>query len=192
MPMEATLPRGWSPAKLAAILLAGAAVSVALGVYGSQHQPTGQGILGNGLFFSGTINMKAWFATAVAVFAILQVISALWMYGRVPVAGPAPGWIPITHRMTGTAAFVISIPVAYQCLWGLGFHVENVSTRIAFHSVLGCFFYGAFASKMLFLRSKSLPGVALPILGGTVFASLIGIWLTSSLWFFQNIGFPQF
>jgi hypothetical protein len=190
--VEAALPKGWSPAKLAGIVLAGAAVSVALGVYGSQHQPTGEGILGNGLFFSATINMKAWFATAVIALALVQLLSALWMYGRLPGRYDAPRWVPITHRLSGTAAFVISVPVAYQCLWGLGFHVESVSTRVAIHSLVGCFFYGAFAAKMLSLQVKGLPGFVLPILGGAVFASVVAIWLTSSLWFFDNVGFPEF
>jgi Family of unknown function (DUF6529) len=45
---------------------------------------------------------------------------------------------------------------------------------------------------MLFLRVEPLPGLVLPIVGGLTFASVIAIWLTSSLWFFDNFGFPQF
>jgi uncharacterized protein DUF6529 len=37
-----------------------------------------------------------------------------------------------------------------------------------------------------------LPGIALPIVGGAVFSSLVAIWLTSALWFFDNFGFPEF
>ena len=32
------------------------------------------------------------------------------------------------------------------------------------------------------------PGWVLPLAGGTLFAILLGLWLTSSLWFFQNVG----
>jgi hypothetical protein len=28
----------------------------------------------------------------------------------------------------------------------------------------------------------------LPLAGGTLFAILLGLWLTSSLWFFRNVG----
>ena len=51
--------------------LIGAAISVALGVYGREHDPAGQALFTLG--FSGTINMKAWLATIVLVLAVVQV-----------------------------------------------------------------------------------------------------------------------
>jgi hypothetical protein len=68
----------------------------------------------------------------------------------------------------------------------LGF--QTFSTRVFVHSVLGCAFFGAFTVKMLGLRRDGLPSWALPVLGGTVFALLVGLWWTSSLWFFTTIG----
>ncbi len=56
--------------------------------------------------------------------------------------------------------------------------------------MVGCVFYGAYAAKMLALRVRGLPSWALPILGGTVLASLVLIWLTSALWFFTRAGVP--
>ena len=56
------------------------------------------------------------------------------------------------------------------------------------HSLFGCVFFGAFAVKMLSLPKRGLPGWALPLLGGLVFAMLTGLWLTSSLWFFTTTG----
>jgi hypothetical protein len=53
---------------------------------------------------------------------------------------------------------------------------------------LGCLFFGAFTVKMLGLRRDGLPNWALPVLGGTVFALLVGLWWTSALWFFTTIG----
>jgi len=32
----------------------------------------------------------------------------------------------------------------------------------------------------------------LPMIGGTVFTTLVALWLTSSLWFFSTVGFPGF
>ena len=46
-------------------VLAGAAVAVALGVYGREHDAAGQALFTLG--FSGTINMKAWLATIAFV-----------------------------------------------------------------------------------------------------------------------------
>ena len=190
--MEATPERHPAPLALIGIALAGAAVSVALGVYGSDHTPTGRGILDDGLFFSGTLNMKAWLATIAVTFALFQVFSAFWMYGRLPGIHGSPSWVPTAHRISGLIAFLISLPVAYQCLWALGFHFKDAPTRVAAHSLLGCAFYGAFTTKMLLLRVRILPGAVIPIVGALTFSILIAIWLTSSLWFFQNVGFPEF
>ena len=169
-------------------ILAGAAVAVALGVYGRDHDPAGQALFTLG--FSGTINMKAWLATGVIVLAIAQVLLALWMYGKL--GRQAPPWVGPTHRLVGTLALVLSLPVAYHCLWSLGFETDRDSTRRFVHSLLGCAFYGAFTTKVLCVRSAKLPGWALPVVGAFVFATLVGLWLTSALWFFTNVGFPSF
>ena len=56
-----SLPPRVRPAKLLIPALVGAAVAVGLGVYGNEHDPTGESIFS--LVFTKTINMKAWFAT---------------------------------------------------------------------------------------------------------------------------------
>src|SRR5439155_18747788 len=83
---------------LVGIALLGAAISVALGVYGAKHSPTGQVLFT--LAFSGTLNMKAWLATFVIVLAIAQVLLALWMYGKLG-ARSAPAWTGSVHRIVG-------------------------------------------------------------------------------------------
>jgi hypothetical protein len=184
-----TAPRAVSaPVKLLAILLAGGAVSIALGVYGNEQTPTFSRPFA--LIFSDTINLKAWFATAAAFLAVVQVLLALRIYGRVRWPREAPPWLGDAHRLTGTIAFLITLPVAFLCLWSLGFQDHN--TRVLVHSLLGCFFYGAFVVKVLAVRIRGLPDWLLPVAGGTVFVTLIVIWFTSSLWFFSNVGFPEF
>jgi hypothetical protein len=111
------------------------------------------------------------------------------MYGRLPVGRDAAHtWMPAVHRWSGTFAFLLTLPVAYHCLWALGF--RHTGTRQLVHGVLGCAFYGAFTTKMLALRNRHLPAWAIPAIGGTLVALLTGLWLTSSLWFFTNVGFP--
>jgi hypothetical protein len=68
---------------------AGAAVAVALGVYGRHHNPAGEALFKLG--FSGTINMKAWLATIVLALVIVQVLLALWMYGKLGRSGAGVG-----------------------------------------------------------------------------------------------------
>src|SRR5262245_37804389 len=164
---------------------AGGAVAVALGVYGRAHEPTGRAITQLG--FPNLPMMKAWLASAAFALALGQLVSALWMYGRLPF-GRAPKWLPLVHRWSGTTAFVLTLPVAYHCLWSLGF--QDTSARVLAHSMLGCAFYGAFATKLLALRTDRLPGWALPVVGGSLVAALTGIWFTSALWFFTHVGFP--
>jgi hypothetical protein len=41
------------------------------------------------------------------------------------------------------------------------------------------------------VRSKGLPGAALPIAGGLTFALLVAVWFTSAFWFIGNQGWPS-
>lgn len=169
-----------------AIAAAGGLVSVALGTYGRVHTPTGRGIYAFG--FPAVLPMKAWFTTGAMVLVIVQLVTAFRMYGRLRVPRVMPTWLPALHRWSGTVAFLLTLPVAYHCLWALGF--QTFTTRQLVHSLLGCAFYGAFTTKMLALRSDRLHGWTLPALGGLLVVLLTGLWLTSSLWFFTNVGFP--
>ncbi|MCF3135463.1 DUF6529 family protein [Streptomyces olivochromogenes] len=160
--------------------LVAAAVSVALGVYGKVHQPTG--IAFNLAGFSSAAAVKSWLATTALFFALVQVVSALMMYGKLP----GPSWASALHRWSGRVAFLVAVPVAVHCLYAFGY--QTYETRVLWHSILGCFFFGAFSAKMLLLRSERLPGWLLPFVGGLVFAALVVIWLTSAFWFFRTFG----
>ncbi|BAN04039.1 DUF6529 family protein [Ilumatobacter coccineus] len=165
----------------------GAAVSISLGVYGNTHAPTGDRIVSFG--FPAVLPMKAWLTTGAMALVVAQVASAMWMWGRLPgVSRPAPAWAVHGHRWFGTAAFLLTLPVAYHCLWSLGF--QDRTTRVLLHSLLGCAFYGAFTTKMLLLRSDRVPARSLPLAGGLLATVLVAIWWTSSFWFFTTIGFP--
>jgi Family of unknown function (DUF6529) len=174
--------------RLALALLIGAIVALSLGVYGAVHDPTGRSLVT--LFFTATINLKVWLATLAALLAVVQVLSAAKFYGRLG-AGHGPRWLGRAHRASGTLAFLLTIPVAYHCLWALGFD-GAADARGLIHGLLGCIFFGALAAKVLLVRSRGLPGWGLPLAGGVVFTSLIGVWLTSSFWFFTTFGFPAF
>ena len=165
-------------------LLVGAAVTMALGVYGRVHDPTGRTLYT--LFFTDTIRLKAWLGTGCLVLASGQIFSALWLYGRLGRSGrPAPVWLGDVHRLTGTLTFALSLPVAYHCLWALGY--QTSTARVAIHSLLGCALYGAFAAKVLAVRRPHQPVWALPVLGALTFTLLVLVWWTSALWFFRNV-----
>lgn len=162
-------------------LAVGSAVAIALGVYGRLHEPTGLAVSIAG--FSGAQSVKAWLTTVVFLLALVQLATALAMWGRLPVAAP---WAPSLHRWSGRVAVLLAVPVMVHCLYALGY--QSATPRVLVHSFLGCFFFGAFTAKMLLLTRRGVPGWALPVIGGLVFAGLAGLWLTSSLWFFTTIG----
>lgn len=172
--------------RLLIIGLVGAAVALTLGIYANAHSPSSDLTLTLG--FTNTITMKVWLTTIVLCFAVIQLLSALWMYGRLPLGAP-PSWLGSVHRISGRLAFLLSLPVAYHCLYQLGF--QHSSTRVLLHSILGCLFYGAFAAKVLIIRSRNLPGRALPLAGGLVFVLLVYIWLLTVLWYVDQSGFPS-
>ena len=170
-------------AKLVVPSLIGGLVALTLGVYGRLHNPTGYAI--NIAGFSSPGAVKSWLATGAFVFALVQVGSALVMYGKVPRVA-APPWIGGLHRWSGRAAFLLAVPVAVHCLYALGF--QHYSTRVLVHSLLGCAFFGAFTIKMLVLPKSDLPNWTLPALGALVFTALTGVWFTSAYWFFSTFG----
>ncbi|MGW6910878.1 DUF6529 family protein [Streptomyces sp. NPDC054940] len=169
-----------SPARYLVPALVAGAVAVGLGAYGKVHDPSGTAF--NLAGFSSTGAVKSWLATAAIFFALVQLVSAFMVYGNLP----GPAWSSGLHRWSGRVAFLVSVPVAVHCLYAMGY--QTYETRVFMHSVLGCFFFGAFSAKMLLLRSERLPGWLLPIVGGVVFTALTIIWLTSALWFFRTFG----
>ena len=170
-------------------LAVGAAVAIAIGTYGRVHDPAGRNTIT--LFFKDTLTFKAWTTTVAFALVIFQVVSAARIYGRLKFPKSMPAWYGDAHRLSGTLAFALTLPVVFHCLWSLGFATNWDNPRTVIHSVAGCFFFGLFTAKVLSVRSHKLPGWMLPVIGSLTFAALAILWATSSLWFFTNKGFPQ-
>jgi len=166
-------------------IAAGAVVSVVLGVYGAQHTPSGEAITNFG--FSSMMSMKVWLATAAGVLAVGQVFGALWLYGKLGIT--APSWLGMGHRLSGFAAIAVSLPVAYHCLWSLGF--QDYDTRVLIHSLAGCALYGVFVFKVFGVHSKAAPGWMLPVAGSLLFTAFLVVVLTSAGWYFNEFGLPE-
>jgi hypothetical protein len=116
------------------------------------------------------------------VLACFQVFTAAWIYRRLPWRKPA--WVNPVHRWSGRLAFACTLPIAYHCIFKLGF--REPSTRVVAHGLLGCGVYGAFASKVTIVRLHRFPRLVLPVAGGLLFALLIGVWYTSAFWLYRN------
>ena len=164
---------------LAAPLLAFALFSLTAGVL-AHHQVRSKGYFR--LFFSDPIHLKAGFATAAVVLACFQLFSAAWIFRKLP--WPKPPWMNLAHRWSGRLAFVFTLPVAYHCIFKLGF--RSPDTRVFAHSLLGCGVYGAYASKVTIIRLHRFPRPVLPLAGGVLFAVLVGVWYTSALWLYRQ------
>ncbi|HEY7282764.1 MAG TPA: DUF6529 family protein [Actinomycetota bacterium] len=184
-PAPAVTRSASSNARILIALAIGAVVFLSLGIYGKVHDPTGQSLIT--LFFTETITLKVWLATAAFVLAIGQLLGGLRMYGKLG-RKRGPKWIRTGHRIAGTGAFLLTIPVAYHCLWALGFHLDE-GRRVLVHGIAGCFFFGALTAKVIVVEWRRMPRWALPTLGGLLFAALTIVWITSALWFFKTTGF---
>jgi cytochrome c553 len=144
------------------------------------HDPRSKGYFR--LFFEDPLHLKAAFASAAAVLACFQIFSATWIYGKLPWRKPA--WVNPAHRWSGRLAFVCTLPVAYHCIFKLGF--RHTDTRVVVHSLFGCAVYGGYAAKITIVRLRRFPVPVLPIAGGLLFAFLIGVWYTSALWLYTR------
>jgi cytochrome c553 len=164
---------------VAAPLLMFALFSLTAGLLAA-HDPRSKGYFR--LFFEDPIHLKAAFASAVAGLACFQIFSATWIFGKLPWHRPA--WVNPAHRWSGRLAFLFTLPVAYHCIFKLGF--QSPTTRVLAHSLLGCAVYGAYASKVTIVRLRRFPTPVLPIAGGTLFAVLIGVWYTSAFWLYTR------
>jgi hypothetical protein len=138
--------------------------------------------------FSSPIAMKAWFATAAIVFGIVQVSTGARIFGKLQRFVPIrPPYVNRVHRWSGRLAFLSTLPVAFHCIFILGF--QTTSARVVVHSIAGSFVYGVFAVKVFFVHDPKHPRWTLPLVGGTMFAVLATLWLTSSLWYFTQVRF---
>ena len=187
---DSTAPKGM--AVPLATFAVGAVVALLVGVFGRVHDPSLEGTTTLG--FDTVIEMKVVVTTVIGVLAVLQVIGALWMYGKLGIE--APSWLGTAHRISGAVALALSVFVAYHCLWALGLESgrletgEKVPVRTVVHGVVGCAVMGAVVVKVVAVRSRRAPGWFLPVAGGLLFALLVVAVLTSAVWFIGEKGWP--
>jgi hypothetical protein len=171
-----------SPIWIAGVVVLGALVALTVGfVAGRQNSPSYAGYFD--LFFNDPIHMKVWLATGAALLACVQLFLAAWIFRKL--LWPRPAWVPVAHRWTGRAVFVLTLPVAYHCIFRLGY--QDYTDRVLAHSLFGSTFFGAYVAKVSIVRLHNFPRWVLPTAGGLLFAILIGLWYTSAYWFFTNV-----
>jgi uncharacterized membrane protein len=138
--------------------------------------------------FSTPIAFKAWFATAAAVLAVVQVLTGARIFGKLqPLVRIPPPRVNRIHRWSGRLAILATVPVAFHCIFILGFQTSDA--RVFLHSLLGTFVYGLVAVKVWYVRDRDHPRWTVPIAGATLFTVLVALWSTSSLWYFTEVEF---
>ena len=173
--------------RLAGISLLAAGVAVALYVVGRVHRVNPASSL-FGQQYGAVVALKAVLATVALGLAVLQVLLAVWMYRKLPLAGSPPRPVPLAHRVVGFGLFALTLPIAVHCLIAYG--VQLTSLRVAVHSLAGCFFYGAFVAKVVLVQTRRLPGWVLPAAGGTLAVVVAVLWYTSALWYYNGYQLP--
>src|SRR4051794_20677353 len=97
--------------------------------------------------FSSTIAAKAWLATAAGILAIVQVSTGARIFGKLkPVIRLPQPWVGRVHRWSGRLAILCTLPVAFHCIFILGF--RSTDARVLAHSILGSLVYGVVAVKL--------------------------------------------
>jgi hypothetical protein len=178
--------RPLGPGWLAIPFLIFAVVSLGIGELSARtvRQPYGAPYFSLYLF-SDPLHMKIWLTTASAVLACFQLLTSARMY-KVVRFPPQGRFYNIVHRWSGRTAIALTVPVAYHCIFLLGFGTYDA--RVYIHSLLGCMLYGAFLAKVIFVEFRRWPGWAIPVAGGTLFTLLIGLWLTTFPYFVSTFG----
>jgi hypothetical protein len=125
--------------------------------------------------FSTPIAFKAWFATAAIALAVVQVATGARIFGKlkgfVPIAPPRVNRI---HRWSGRLAILCTVPVAFHCIFILGFQTSDA--RVFAHSLVGTFVYGVFVVKVWFVRDRDHPRWVVPVARGTLFTVFVALW----------------
>jgi Family of unknown function (DUF6529) len=174
--------------RLAGIGLLAAGVAVALYVAGRVHT-VNPAVSLFGRQYAAAIALKSLLATVVLGLAVLQVLLALWMYRKLPLADSPPRPVRITHRAAGFVLLALTLPIAAHCLIAYG--VQLTSTRVAVHSLAGCFFYGAFAAKVLLVQTRRIPRWVLPAAGGTLAIVVAVPRYSSAPWYYDGYQLPD-
>ena len=125
-------------------LVAGAAVALPLGVYSVLHQPTGRDFALYG--FESAAAWKNALTLVVALLLVAQAALSFKLAGLFGLRATTRPWLSELRRLLATLAVGFSLPVAFHCVWVLGF-----GTTLPFHvlhSIPGCIAYGCVAAAV--------------------------------------------
>ncbi len=133
-------------------LAVGAAVAVALGVYSVLHQPTGRDFVLYG--FESAASWKNALTLVVALLLVAQAALSFKLAGLFGLRATTRPWLSELRCLLATLAVGFSLPVAFHCVWVLGFGSD--SPAITLHSILACVAYGCVVAALWPERSERI------------------------------------
>ncbi len=125
-------------------LAAGAAAALALGAYSVLHEPAGRDFVLYG--FGSSAEWKNALTLVVAVLLVVQAAIGFKLAGLFGIRPADRPWLSDLRRLIATAAVGLSLPVAFHCVWILGFGSDSPMTTL--HSILGCIAYGCVVAAL--------------------------------------------
>ena len=94
------------------------------------------------LFFSDTLDMKVWLITAAVVLGFFQLLTAARIYQLLRFSPPGRLY-NLVHRFSGYTAVALTVPVAYHCIFLLGFGTYDLRVYIHSTSAQLCMAYSS-------------------------------------------------
>lgn len=139
-------------------------------------------------FVSDPFRTRVCLSTVAVLLAMGQLLSAsrIRQVLRLPPEGRLSG---LVRRRSGRAAVLVTLPVAYHCIFLLGFGIYEGRTYA--YSLLGSLVYGTVLGKVFLVRSSGFRGWALPVAWGALFSILLGLWFLSSFWLLWYLRYWQ-
>ena len=108
------------------------------------HEPTGRDFVLYG--FESAAGWKNALTLVVAVLLVAQAALAFKLAGLFGLRAASRPWLLELRRLIATLAVGLSLPVAFHCVWVLGFGSD--SSAITLHSILGCIAYGCVVAAL--------------------------------------------
>ncbi|MDE0605845.1 MAG: DUF6529 family protein [Acidimicrobiaceae bacterium] len=125
-------------------LVAGAAAATALGVYSVLHEPTGRDFVLWG--FESAAAWKNALTLVVASLLVAQAVLSIKSAGMFGFRASTREGLLELQRLLATLAIGFSLPVAFHCVWVLGFGSNSLALTL--HSILGCVAYGCVVAAL--------------------------------------------
>lgn len=129
--------------------------------------------------------LKSILTTVILLMAILQGLSMLQIQGRIRLVGVSGQRLRLFHKVEGDAILLLLFLTAYLCV--SRFSVNPQDPRVVLHALFGLSAVVTILLKFALARFFRSYLKYASYIGAVLFLSLLGIFLTSALWYFAAL-----